>query len=175
VKAAIEAKPACHGVAQRVRVDAELEPRMRGQRVLCRKLQRHLVRQLLVNALGLYQARKLPQAIGRVLRELRAFAIELRALRVAPTRNRNIFADRHRNRTGHERRNARNHQGLVAHRRARHADDHAGGGDDAVVGAHHAGAQPVQPARDLSRLQVPGDIGTRCRLGHRGSMLALCS
>jgi hypothetical protein len=103
--------------------------------------------------------------VARIGCQLPALEVDLGALGVALAGNRHVFADRHGERAGDDRCHTRHHEDLVVRGGARYAHHHARRGNNAVVGPHDTGAQPVQPVRELPALGLLGgrdDVSLRC-------------
>ena len=109
---------------------------------------RHQLRGHLVGQLGREAARHVDrcqlQVFGfRLGLQLNPFTRQVGPLGVGLRRDRHVFAGRHGHRTGHQGSNARDQQFVLPSAGRRHAQHEAGGGDDAVIGAQHGGAQPA--------------------------------
>ncbi|MNE47349.1 hypothetical protein D3C80_1417520 [compost metagenome] len=63
--------------------------------------------------------------------------------------DRDVLARGHRHGPGDQSGHARDQDGGLGRARRRHADDQAGGRDDAVVGAQHRRAHPADPADQM--------------------------
>ena len=105
----------------------------------------HLERELLVEPLLDVQPGQLGELLLGLVAQLAALLVEQRELGVLLGAHRDVLTGRHAQRAGRQTGHAGDQDRAAVAGRTRHAHHDAGGRDDAVVGAEHTGAQPVEP------------------------------
>ena len=144
---------------------AQLQPQfnfgVRGQRVAARQLQRGLAGSRFGQPLGAQQPDQLIQLGARQLGQRRLFAADGGFFRVALGADRHVLTRRHRQGARNQAGHPGGQQGRKRGAGARHAQHQSGGGNNAVVGAQHACAQPVQAVGRHRPLGLQVDGGWR--------------
>ena len=131
---------------------------MAAQRIVLHHLLGHLGRQRGLDAARHVDGRQLAPLGGRVGRQLVALARQVGLFGVGLRMHRHVFAGGHRHGARHQPRHARDQDGRVAGMGRGHADHQAGGGDDAVVGAQHGGAQPADAVGTVAFCVTASDV-----------------
>ncbi len=130
---------------QVVRVDAELHIRVRAQRIVVGELLGHVECQVGSQSLLHVDVGELGQLVLRHLPQLPPFLVEERSLGVALSAHRHVLARGHAHRAGEQSRDAGDEDRLPVVGGTCNTDHQSRCRNDAVVGAEHSRAQPVEP------------------------------
>ena len=136
----------------------ELGVQVGGERVVFGELAGDHPGGLRTQALGLVQRGEFGELQLRLLAQLPFLRVELGLLGVALAGHRHVFAEGHRHRARDQARDARGEQRAPLGGDPGDADDEPGDRHDAVVGAEHPGAQPVQPRPEARAVLLAGMV-----------------
>ena len=148
MKASIEAQAACHGL---VRLSGSMPNSMSAcaRRASCSVSSRATCSAVSGDRpLSTYILASSRCSVSGICRA-RGLEVEDRLLGVALGADRDVLAGAHAERARGQRGDAGDHDGAAVVGRAGDAHHDAGGRHDAVVGAEHGGAQPVEPRADV--------------------------
>ena len=166
------------GAGEVVRVDAELGLGVRAERVVLGELPGHLQREVLAEPLLDVEPGELLELLLGLVPQLAPLLVQQRQLGVLLGAHRDVLAGGHAQRARRQPGHAGDQDRAAVAGRAGDAHHDARGRDDAVVGAEHAGAQPVEPVVEpavvrlvLVRAGLEGETSS-VRAGH-GVMVAV--
>ncbi len=129
--------------------DAQLVAGMGTKRILRHQLNRHLLRERGVETMGNIDVGQLLLLKTGTGPKGRCFAGEIGGLGVGLRAYGDILAHGHRHGASDQARDAR-HQDVAARSTGRrHANDQAGGRDDAIIGAEHGRTEPTNPGHQV--------------------------
>ena len=149
------------GAGEVLGVDGQLGVQVGGERVVFGEFAGDGPGGLRAQALGLVQRGEFGELQLRVLAQFPFLRVELGLLGVALAGHRHVFAEGHRHRAGDQAGDARGEQRAPLGGDPGDADDEPCDRHDAVIGAEHPGAQPVQPRPEAPRRAARRDGGGR--------------
>ena len=148
-KAAAEANAACHGLTMSVSSMLQLRGKVGAEGVVRGEFPGHGPGGVRAEALALVDRGEFLELLLGLFGQLPAFLFDQRLLAVLLAADGHVFAQGHGDGAAHHAGGAGDEDGSGVRGDAGDAHHNRGDGDDAVVGAQHARAQPVQAVRDV--------------------------
>ena len=144
------------GVGEFVGINAEFDVDVRGERVVRGEFLGDCAGGVRREPLGLIHADEFLEFGLGFLDEFASLLVQQCLLGVALGAHRHVLPECHRQCAGDESGDPGGEDRCAIDRGGRHPDHDAGDRDDAVVGAEHSGAQPVQLAVDRTDVRFGG-------------------